>query len=530
MTSGKPCFALELRLRIDSAGRRQLARDFEFARELSNATLGTVLKRREAMRQTPEWKAAGPMPKGKERNRIFRDLVKRFGIASANDFEKILLKHSKDSGRGRQLHSNIKQVVADNLWKAFAEWTFNGWGRPRFKSKSRGIRSLRAKSNATGIIWKPDRKTVMYGGREYGVCIDPRDDYVRESLRDPKEPSKWRKARYCIIVRRMIRGKEQYFVQIILDGMPPVKIIPAPLEAKAAIDPGMEYETVAFENGEILKIRISPEANMKQSEVRRIERKMDRSRRTMNPANYCSNGTTKKGCKEWKFSKAYRLLRDELADSKRRKTASRKCVHGRFLNLLLQQAGEIRIEKNCWIAMQRSRYRKSVVRGAPSEFFKRLMCKAERAGQKAFEMSPWNIKPTQRDLVTGECRKREIWERRVQLGDSDLFIDRDAAAAVNLLFHAPETGVRNARGIEKFLQASKQYWLDAGIAVQIKDAKRMPEKELRRVLRNGMPASSVERLHPQTFLNGKREPGSGTAAIGCPGQTRSRPFSETGRL
>ena len=60
-----PCFSLERARRIDSAGRKRLDRDFDFGRQLVNATLGTALGRRTQMRQTPEWKAACAMPKGK---------------------------------------------------------------------------------------------------------------------------------------------------------------------------------------------------------------------------------------------------------------------------------------------------------------------------------------------------------------------------------------------------------------------------------------------------------------------------------
>lgn len=113
-----PCFSLELALRIDSAGRKRLDRDFDFGRQLVNATLGIALGRRTQMRQTPEWKAACAMPKGKERTKAFSELSKRFGIASAYDFEKILQAHANASGRAKQLHSDIKQVLADNLWKS----------------------------------------------------------------------------------------------------------------------------------------------------------------------------------------------------------------------------------------------------------------------------------------------------------------------------------------------------------------------------------------------------------------------------
>ena len=83
-----PCFSLELALRIDNVGRKRLGRDFDFGRQLVNATLGTALGRRAQMLQTPEWKATRAMPKGKERTAAFQKVTQSFGISSAYDFEK----------------------------------------------------------------------------------------------------------------------------------------------------------------------------------------------------------------------------------------------------------------------------------------------------------------------------------------------------------------------------------------------------------------------------------------------------------
>ena len=104
-----PCFVLELALRIDSAGRKRLARDFDFARQLINATLGTALGRRTEMRQTPEWKAACAMPKGKERTVAFLEVSRSFGISSTYDFEKVLQQHANASGRTKQLGAHNKK-------------------------------------------------------------------------------------------------------------------------------------------------------------------------------------------------------------------------------------------------------------------------------------------------------------------------------------------------------------------------------------------------------------------------------------
>ena len=134
-----PCFVLELALRIDSAGRKRLARDFDFARQLVNATLGTALGRRTQMRQTSEWTAACAMPKGNERTGAFLEISRSFGISSAYDFEKILQQHANASGRAKQLAAHVKQTLADNLWRAWAAWLFEGRGKPRFKGVSRGL-------------------------------------------------------------------------------------------------------------------------------------------------------------------------------------------------------------------------------------------------------------------------------------------------------------------------------------------------------------------------------------------------------
>lgn len=102
-----PCFILKLPLRVDSAGRRVFARDFLYALQLRNATLGTVLRRDRKMKQSDEWKEICRLPKGPERNQRFQKIRKDYGLSSANDFEKILKEHAERSGRKKQLNSNL---------------------------------------------------------------------------------------------------------------------------------------------------------------------------------------------------------------------------------------------------------------------------------------------------------------------------------------------------------------------------------------------------------------------------------------
>lgn len=130
-----PCFILKLPLRVDSAGRRVFARDFLYALQLRNATLGTVLRRDRKMKQSDEWKEICRLPKGPERNQRFQKIRKDYGLSSANDFEKILKEHAERSGRKKQLNSNLGQIIADDLYRFYADWIFHKKGRPRFRGR-----------------------------------------------------------------------------------------------------------------------------------------------------------------------------------------------------------------------------------------------------------------------------------------------------------------------------------------------------------------------------------------------------------
>lgn len=496
-----PCFILKLPLRVDSAGRRVFARDFLYALQLRNATLGTVLRRDRKMKQSDEWKEICRLPKGPERNQRFQKIRKDYGLSSANDFEKILKEHAERSGRKKQLNSSLGQIIADDLYRSYADWIFHKKGRPRFCERGRGLHSLRGKNNATGVVWKHKERSVRYGKRLYRAVIDPKDRYVREALADPADPSKPRRVRYCCLVRKRIRGKERFYVHLVLDGVPPARTIAAPKEECMGIDPSLRNVTCVHANGSVAKIDISaPKEDAK--EVRRLQRAMDRSLRAVNPDNYNENGTPKKGARKWVRSKHYLALQAELADLKCRGVDTRRNIHGRVVRILVGSAGTIRVEENNWKALQRGRYGKSVLNGAPSEFIERLRRTAESAGSEVILVNPRELKPSQHDPMSGTFVKHELWERRCRLGDTAFFLDRDVMAALNLVHAEVTTNTYDSEALARALQTSKQHWLDAGVVVEMKTANRTSERELRRFLRRGLDPVSVERLHPHSFLRG----------------------------
>lgn len=272
----------------------------------------------------------------------------------------------------------------------------------------------------------------------------------------------------------------------------------------AGVDPSMGNMTIMTSTGETFKVLTAPEADKTEDEIRRLQQKMAHSLRINNPDNYDEKGAVKKGAHVWKRSKAYERLQQELTDLFRRKTATRKCEHGRIHNFLLQIAGTIRIEENNWKAMQKVRYGKSVLNGAPSEFITKFKSKAERAGCEVQMIDPKEFKPSQHSVIGDVYVKHELWERRVPMGgSSDLYMDRDAAAALNIMCADPGAKRYDLELLAGVVQAAKPSWLSCGVVVENPTPQmRASDRELRRFLRKGLVPKSVEECMRNRFLKG----------------------------
>lgn len=84
------------------------------------------------------------------------------------------------------------------------------------------------------------------------------------------------------------------------------------------------------------------------------------------------------------------------------------------------------------------------------------------------DITPRKLKPTQHNLLTDKFVRHELWERRVRLGDSadDRWIDRDAAACLNLLYADIKKHKYDPERIREAVLAGVAAWLDAGVVLQ----------------------------------------------------------------
>lgn len=459
MTS--PTFIIELPIRVSDSESRTILRKLEFARQLHNATLGTALGQLQQLRQDSEWEKACLMPKGKERSELFRKLDRKYQLTEY-DLHTVIAKHRQRSGRKTELGINETQKIATRVFQAVNRYKLGLGGRPRFKSLSRGLRSIEGKSNKTGLKFNIEKSVLSWCKHDYRVFIDPQDDFLQRALRSEGR-SGFKKVKYCRLVRKTIKGKNRFYLQVVLEGQAPIKHIYASTSERLSIDPGPQTIAV-FSEVWAGKIKVSPTAQVDEKRLRCIQRSMDRSLRKSNPDCYESDGTLRKGC-VLKKTKGYEKRIQRLQECHRKAAATRRCEHGQLINLLLSMAGDIRVEKNQWKAFQRGHFGKSLGKSGISGFIERLKSKAESAGLKVTEVRPYKLKLSQYDPYTDQYRKKSLNERWHSLGESSEWIQRDVMSALLLQCADLEEEKHIPTEVIKTLEGVKQLLRDAGYVI-----------------------------------------------------------------
>lgn len=164
-------------------------------------------------------------------------------------------------------------------------------------------------------------------------------------------------------------------------------------------------------------------------DVKRLQRKLDRSRRATNPANYNANGTIKKGVKlVWKQSSRYQRHRMQLATTERKLAAGRKRDHGELVNKILAQGNIIKTETISHKGFQKNFGRSAKVR-ASGLFFSHLKHKAESAGGQVIKLNTNELAMSQYDHVSDSRTKKPLSQRHHNLGDGICFVQRDIYSA-----------------------------------------------------------------------------------------------------
>ena len=389
-----PSFVGELPLRVSWSMGRRLEAKLEAARQAYNACLGEGLRRLGLVRQSVWFAKAKATPRQQKEERqahfhVARD-QHRFSDAALQQYG-IRLRSKGGTGPkapktwiGQHLGAHEVQALASRAYRAANEYLLGKHGRPRFKGKGR-LHSVEGKGPGSGLRWT-DHGLLVWGDLVLQAIVDPDDAVLRHAL--------CARVKYARIVRRRVRLRTRWYVQLVCAGRPYRKVHKRMLDdGRTVLEPKhpLGTGTVGFDLGpstlaavaekEAMLVPFCPGVAQPAKSMRRLQRRLDRQRRANNPDNYLPDGRVRPGLKRWRVSARQRRTQDALAETHRRLAEGRKTAQGTLANRVLGMGDVFQVEKISLRAFQRA-FGRSVGLRAPGEFVERLSRKVESTGGK----------------------------------------------------------------------------------------------------------------------------------------------------
>lgn len=414
-------FILTLDLKLETYQIHILEKRFNIARQMFNACLGKLLIRYDKMKKDPRYIENCKQPKGADRNRIFRVLNQEYGLEEykIHAFVTRMYQHFD-----RHIDSNTAQKIATRAWSSFKDLLYKKAKKVHFK-KFGTMDSVEGKTNKSGITFRGD--ILKWNGLNIPVVIDKNDDYAEKSLT--------RKIKFCRIQRKIIRGKIKYYVQLILEGIPPVKTekksgLPKKESPSSEVGLDIGISTLAMvSNEKVSMVVLCDDLADMSKEKRRIQRRMDRSRRATNPHKYLPDGTINpQDQTRWKCSKHYITAWYQLKEIERKLAACRKQSHERLANQVLVMGDVIKVEQMNYKALQKTRYGKRIGLKAPAMFLTILDRKLHYIVKELIKINTWKVKASQYDPLSDTYKKKKLSERWHIL-ENGIGIQRDIFSA-----------------------------------------------------------------------------------------------------
>ena len=246
---------------------------------------------------------------------------------------------------GKLLNSNIVQKIASTAFDAVKKIQYGKAKKVKFKRK--GEISLEGKNNRTGFIF--DIKTMKLKlGKKLFCNLKSIDEKQRNCFKN--------RIKFCRVLKRYIRGKKRYFLQIVFEGTPETDF----QIGKGEVGLDIGTSTVAISSDDEVKLLKLSETEQEVRKIRILQRSLDRKRRMANPDNYDENGKIKKKREEWKLSKNYFRELNKLKEIYRKKRVKDNQHKNILVNFILSQGDIVKTEKtsvNSW----KSRSKKTIV-------------------------------------------------------------------------------------------------------------------------------------------------------------------------
>ena len=350
---------------------------------------------------------------------------------------KYRLHYKAKGGKTYWVHSHISQKTADYVWRAFYAFFYHG-GKEIHFSKWSEFTTISSKSAASGIIYRGNG-IIEINKMVIKAVMDKKDryGYQQEALKRP--------VRFCSLSRKWYANGWKYFLQLTLDGKPPMKIDPNTGELIHALGSGRVGHDIGTQTlascGEsnVQLIELADRVKPIDSQLRRINRAMDRSRRATNPQMFDAAGCaipinklpkdclTERNTRCWYKSKRYLQLEGIRRELYRRQAELRAQQHHELANQLLAFGDVHFIEEMRFRALakkskedkvnakgkhrRKKRFGKSISNKAPASFVTILKQKVENAGGACIKVDTIHMKASQFNHLTETYTKKNLSQR-----------------------------------------------------------------------------------------------------------------------
>ena len=438
-------FVLTLRLDTNTEDEKVLEKRFRIASHIYNVMVKEARKRIHKLKRDKEFKRIMKNYRTSKMlsvsdKKILSDLRLLYGL-SEYQFHSYL-----DRGQSQfklNIDSCTRQKIGTTVWKS-AETNMFRKGRHIYYKKSSNMKSVEGKSNKTGIRFRENK--ILWNGLQLSVIIKNKDTYAQEVLLKHE-------VKYCRIVRKWHKHKYRYYVQLVMKGTPPLKHrLDINDTRKVGIDIGPSTIAVVSESGIVFE-ELAADVNNIDNELAKLQRKLDRQRRTNNPNNYNEDGTIRRQSKNfkrsWIVSRHQKLTQDKIRTLSAKKVSSTKQSHEILANRILLLGTDIYVEDMNMQALakrmketkisektnkyqKKKRYGKSISNHAPAMLIEIINRKLSSVKKHVIKVNTYSIKASQLNHITGEYNKAELSERWKELDDTNI-VQRDLYSAFLLM-------------------------------------------------------------------------------------------------
>lgn len=330
-----------------------LNKRFEIGRQIYNSLVSVTQKCYKEMIKTKKYRnLISSLTGDKKKDKLIWkeiDVVrKEFGFTEYSFYQLVnpIQKHFKDN-----IDTRTSRGIADNVWKTYHKLFYGNGKIINYKGYDE-LNSLEGESNKSGIKFRNSR--LIWNGLDIPVKINYNDYYQYQALQN--------EICYCRIIRKYVKNKYKFYLQIIFKGNPPVKVNTETGEIKHYLgngDVGIDIgtSTIAYSSNTDVKIlELADKVQNIENQKRKLLRKMDRSRRATNSNNYNKDGTIKKqGNKKiiWIKSNHYIKYQNQLKELYRKQVAIRKYQHECLANQIISLGDNFYVENMNFSGLQK---------------------------------------------------------------------------------------------------------------------------------------------------------------------------------